>query len=168
MGAIDVGSNVAGLDNLLTSNTYIDTINPANDTGTLTSFTLTCWPGFELTGIKLFTAYNVSGQDWTPRTVQSVADMAGGDTEKTYAVNLQVHSGDSIGCYFVGGRVKIRVAGGSGKITYVGDGTGGQQTYYYGDIAAQGMGFYAIGSTGGVVVGQPPNRAKRMAALGLI
>jgi hypothetical protein len=104
MSVIDLGT--AAIDRptySIEGNTYIELDNPANASGRITSVEI--WADITLTGCKVATFYLVSGNNYSTRDYESIADVVAGGV-RTFAVNLDVVAGDFIGIYYTGGRIE--------------------------------------------------------------
>ncbi len=111
---IDVGSEATDRASFfgVAAWTLIDTTNPANLTGTITSIEV--WAKGNMDNLQVGTFYLVSGTTYKCRASQSVGAVTAG-SKQTFTVSLSVVAGDFIGCYYTGGTGDIEVgAGGSG------------------------------------------------------
>lgn len=104
MAVIDLGT--AAIDRptySIEGNTYIELDNPANLSGRITSVEI--WADITLTGCKVATFYLVSGNNYSTRDYEAIADVVAG-AKRTFTVDLDVVAGDFIGIYYTGGRIE--------------------------------------------------------------
>lgn len=147
MAAIDIGAGTFDGDTYKSkTRTGIDLTNPANDTGTLTSFEI--WTVENCTTSKVGTFSGSSGT-FTMRDYESIGAITAGSKQTFTGKSCDVQTGDYIGFY------------GNGNLE--GNSTGGSGTYYsnseadhfdtsshsYTLYANSKYGLYATGDTGG-------------------
>jgi len=95
-GAIDRGWYAGDTGN---KRTYVSEDNPANDSGTLTSFEI--WAYADITELEVATFYE-SGGEWYTRDNESIAGTVTAGAKRTYEISLDVESGDILGIAFIG------------------------------------------------------------------
>lgn len=134
MAVIDIGHGCydGSLDAGATY-TNVDIDNPANESGTLTSFEI--WMVSTGSGVKIGTFYG-SSTDYTCRDYESIGSVTSGSKQTFTGKNCTVESGDFIGCYSSSGAFEAG-SGGSG------------QYYKNGDHFSDGTQTYALRSSGG-------------------
>lgn len=132
MAAIDIGPGadtvaVFGYD---TGYTNIDATNPADGSGSITSFEVYAVTGSPLGGAKMGTFYG-SGTDYTCRDFESIGTVNAGSKQTFSGLNCTVSSGDIIGIYHSSGSNPVRAIGSGGAfLQLAGDNTAnGSQTY---------------------------------------
>ncbi len=131
MAAIDIGGGASARGSY-TANlyTYVDSNNPANDTGTLTSFEL--WidvDGGNATGVIVGT-FSGSGTSWDDRDYETIGNVTAGSKQTFSGLNCDVTTNDYIGIYTATGRFEKEETGGAGIGYYSGSAFGGgAQTY---------------------------------------
>lgn len=148
--AIDVGSGATDrtYSNGGATYTYLDSGNPANDTGTITSFEL--WMGTNAAGVKVGT-FSGSGTTYTSRDVETIGNVTAGSKQTFSGLSCSVSSGDICGWYLASGSFEFDATGGTSSYYKAGDqfGTGAQS---YVAQAGYRMSLYGIGTTDGVTV----------------
>lgn len=130
MAAIDIGTSPANGNTVTgaSGETTLDLANPANDTGTLTSFEV--WMANEATSsVKVGTFYG-SGTSWTLRDYEDLGAVAAGSKQTFTGKSCSVSANDCIGGKPNSGNFEANSTGGSGILYYSGDSfTGGAKTY---------------------------------------
>ena len=148
MGAIDIGpgatdrttTNIAG-------STHINLENPANDTGTLTSFEI--WVNTNCNNVKIGT-FVVNGGDptkYTGRDYETVGSVTSGSKQTFSGLDCTVVTGDYLGVWYEDGAIEYDISGKPGIYYKSGDQFGaGEQTYalHVGDS----LSIYGTGTTG--------------------
>ena len=145
MGAIDIGHGAAdGTNVCYGSRTYVDLTNPANDTGTLTSFEL--WCASDGAAVKVGT-FSGSGGTFTNRDYETIGAVTSGSKQTFTGKSCSVSSGDYIGIYDTTDSVERHGLSGSGIYHKIVDafGAGAQTGYSY--IEEYWIGAYGAGST---------------------
>jgi hypothetical protein len=148
MTAIDVGNAAINRSAAAASSrTILDTFNPANADGKLTSVEL--WAATNLTGCKVGT-FSGSSTTWTSRDVETLGAVTAGSKQTFSGLDIDVMTNDIIGIYYASGTLERTAAGEStGNFLYKeGDqfGTGSQS---YSVSATYGISLYGIGATTG-------------------
>lgn len=146
MTAIDVGNAAINRSASSTYNrTLLDTFNPANADGKITSVEI--WAATSLTGCKVGT-FSGSSTTRTSRGVATIGAVTAGSKQTYSGLDIDVLIGDIIGTYYASGTIERSAVGEStGSILFKdGDqfGTGSQS---YGESATYGMSLYGIGET---------------------
>lgn len=143
--AIDIGAGATDRASMMDLGTYtiIDKTNPANDTGTITSFEL--WYNTNATGVKIGT-FSGSGTSYTNRDYETIGSVTSGSKQTFSGLNCDVVTGDVIGIHQTGGNIENDTSGGSGLYLKDGDQFGaGTQTFgYWVDYP---LSIYGIGAT---------------------
>ena len=152
MGAIDIGAaaiNRGSVNGGLT--TFISVDNPANDTGTITSFEV--YLNSDATSYKFGTFYG-SGTSYTWRDYESGGAIASGSKQTLTGLNCTVSSGDFVGATIGGTNPFERDTSGYGGLYYrSGDQflNSGAQTYTL--LSGDAISLYGTGVT--VAAGNP-------------
>jgi hypothetical protein len=146
MAAIDIGPGATNRPTTIVPlYTELCLDNPANDTGTLTSFEM--WYNTNATGVKIGT-FSGSGTSYTSRDVESIGNVTSGAKRTSSGLNCSVSSGDFIGEYCSTGYLEYDTSGFAGTYWKAGDWFGaGAQTYALG--AGNTMSLYSTGTTSG-------------------
>jgi len=146
MAAIDIGPGASNLGGISPATyTCIDLTNPANDTGTLTSFeTFMATDG---TGVKLGTFYG-SSTTWTNRDYETIGNVTSGSKQTFTGKSCEVQTGDYIGRYAATGNQSAKSTG-AGMKYIAGDKFGAGQVGGYTSEAAFEQALYATGETDG-------------------
>ncbi len=128
MALIDIGPGALDRAGQINGElTYIDLANPANDTGTITSFEL--WFVNNATDVKVGT-FSGSGTSYTSRDYETIGSVTAGSKQTFSGLDIDVVTGDFAGFYFNAGDVESNNSGGSGVYKKLGDQFGqGAQTY---------------------------------------
>lgn len=131
--------------------TYIDLTNPANDTGTITSFEVWFWAsGEDPTGVVVGTFYG-SSTTWTNRDYETLGSVTKGSKQTFSGLNCSVSASDIDGFYATTGSLEGDATGGSGICWKVGSQFGtGLQTGYT-PLANYQQSIYGTGTTPVVV-----------------
>jgi len=117
--AIDVGSAAIDRDSTASYGyTRVDQANPANATGQITSVDI--WAASDMSNCEIGIFYVVSGTNLSTRDNETIGAVASG-SKQTFAVTINVTSGDYIGWYATGGTIERRDTGGSGVWAVSGD-----------------------------------------------
>lgn len=90
--------------------TLVDKLNPANDTGTITSVEI--WAKTTIQGCEVAT-FSAVGNDLTTRDTQSIGNVLSG-AKRTFVVDLDVEAGDYIGLKIPIGDLIEATAGANG------------------------------------------------------
>lgn len=118
--AIDVGSPaVEGDTTVSTGETYIDTSNPANESGIITSIEV--WANEDLENFEVATFYLVSGNNYSTRDTHTIGPVTGGSKQTFSGLSINVEAGDFIGFYASAGKVRLSIAGGASAFYFEGD-----------------------------------------------
>lgn len=160
MAAIDIGPGATDRGSVFgAGSTLISKDNPANDTGTLTSFELWFTVGQDGVGVKAGT-FHGAATEYTSRDVETIGAVAGGSKQTFSGLDCDVTTGDFAGIYYSGGQIELCTAGcsGSGFHSKAGDQFGaGQQTYAASldyDISIYGTSAIpAVGRSFGFIIG---------------
>lgn len=131
MAAIDIGIQ-AGTDGAwtsLTANTGLNTTNPANGNGIISTFKIKIYSGATGSSAKFGTFYG-SGTSWTIRDYETIGIVAAGSEQTFSGLNCSVQTNDIIGFCAVSG-TGHPYNGTTGSILYyAGDGfSAGAKTY---------------------------------------
>lgn len=142
-GSFISSSSLSGLQNF----TSVDTTAPANDTGTINTFSCSFYVS-NGTGVKIGTFYG-SGTSYTNREFATIGTVAYGSIQTFSGLNVGVVTGDFIGTvYTAGSPYKSNAYTGSGRYAAYGDKFDGTtNTYYYQDLTA--LSFQGTGVTAG-------------------
>jgi hypothetical protein len=129
MAAIDIGSGAASQASAISAGyTLIDLTNPANGTGTLTSFEI--YPGAAtMTGTKMGT-FSGSGTSYDDRDYETIGNVTTGSKQTFSGLNCDVTAGDFIGVFYSGGTLFRNTTSGAG-VYYILEDTFGQGTHTY-------------------------------------
>jgi len=146
MGAIDVGPGATNrASTSIGGSTNILVTNPANDSGTLTSFEV--WAQSNLASFKMGT-FSGSGTSYDDRDYESIGAVTAGSKQTFTGLNCDVVTGDFIGAHWTTGNMEAATSGGGGMYYVLGDKFGGGSATY-----ALGSGYelslYATGATAG-------------------
>lgn len=127
--AIDIGPEAINRgSSRLATRTLICLDNPANASGTLTDAEV--WMQTTTTGCTLATFSGGGGAGvYTPRDTVALGGITAGTKATFSGLSLTVVAGDYLGCYCVDGKHENDPNGFAGVLSYIGDGTGGAQTY---------------------------------------
>jgi hypothetical protein len=103
---IDVGSAAIDRSNSWTSTPWsmFDTSNPANNTGFIRNIDI--WATTDITGLKVFTVYLLSGTTYKTRSSVNIGSVTAG-SKQSFPVRLSVVAGDFLACYFTGGSIDL-------------------------------------------------------------
>ncbi len=109
MAAFDIGS--AAIDRTVTqgTSTYIDTNNPADNNGWITSIEI--WADSELSNVEVATFTEGAANVFTTRDTHSIGTIAAGSKQTFSGLSIVVATGDYIGIYFSGGLLERTSAG---------------------------------------------------------
>lgn len=145
MGAIDIGGGAADYDNASASGyTRLDTVNAANDTGTLD--TIEVWFATNGSGVKVGTFYG-SLPDLASRDSETLGDVTAGSKQTFTGLSCDVATSDVIGWYVSGGTIETNNSGGDRSFYKSGDQFGaGEQTYTEGTSGKKSA-LYGTGAT---------------------
>jgi len=151
MGAIDIGPGAKNLGgNGGGGYTRIDPGNPANDTGTLTSFEIYASGSNNLSNCKMGTFYG-SGTSYTNRDYELIGTVTYGSKQTFTGKSCDVETGDYLGQYhteIANSYISQTASSGSGQYYKLSDTFGGGSvTYSFVEKAA--IAIYATGETGG-------------------
>jgi hypothetical protein len=120
MSDIDIGYGYSTPDLYHNSETYLDTANPANGTGTLNTFQVY----FLSTGAGFVAGtFYGSGTSYTNRAGVSIGAVTSGSVQTFTGLSCAVTTGDFLGCFWSSGHFGITQA------------TGGTQNYWYATTA---------------------------------
>jgi hypothetical protein len=142
---IDMGSAAINRgENATSGHTFVDSANPANETGTITSVQL--WFIDNATGVKVAT-FSKSGSVITPRSVATIGNVTGGSVQ-TFVVSLAVESGDYIGAHWDTGWLERDTSGGAGILYFLSN-TDGTTAPWTPDsfFSGHAISIYATGDT---------------------
>ncbi len=117
--SLDIGSAAANYDITFTFNqTGIDTANPANEAGIITSVQI--YASTNLAGCRVGTFYLVSGTTYKCRDSETIGAVTAGSvqTKDISTTPLETQAGDFIGYYATGGELEYNTTGGT-AIAYV-------------------------------------------------
>ena len=95
---IDIGCPAIDRGSSLGVRTMVNKGNPANADGIITNVEIYACSGYTLTNCEVAIFYVVSGNNLTTRDYEYIGNVVGG-SKQTFAVNLDVHTGDYIGIY---------------------------------------------------------------------
>ncbi len=101
--AIDIGSAAVNRGYAQNPYTVVDTNNPANANGKITSIEL--YVNTALTGCQVAIFYVVSGTNLSTRSTVAIGNVGVGYNIFTDGISLDVQEGDFIGIYFSTGRL---------------------------------------------------------------
>lgn len=150
MAVIDVGTkDWAEAGSTVPNYTLLSYANPANDTGTLTSFKVFVTTSFgNATDSKIGTFYG-SGTSWTRRDYEAVGTVTAGSEQTFTGLNCDVTADDILGWVCTSGRIVYRTGqvGSSIKFKAYDQFDAGTQTY----ASNEGWEYYLYGegATGG-------------------
>jgi hypothetical protein len=143
---IDIGGGAADYNTYANPNfTFIDTTNPANDTGSLD--TVETWANTNATGFKVGTFYG-SGTSYTSRDYETIGDVTSGSKQTFTGLSIDVVTGDFLGCYYASGLIE-RTLGSYTAIYNVSGDKFGTGSAVYSINASYAISLYATGDTGG-------------------
>lgn len=109
---IDIGSEAIDRNTSLTSGyTDIFPTNPANASGTITSIEI--WAYQDMTGLKVGTVYNVSGNNFTTRDYETIGNVKAG-SKQIFEVDIEVETGDYLVTYYDSGAIEVSDIGEKG------------------------------------------------------
>ena len=101
--AIDVGSGAIDGGNYWNPQTLIDTKNPANDSGTITSVEIWAMTTYDLSNCEVAIFFLVSGTNYSTRDTHTIGSVTAGSKQTFSGLSLDVQTGDYIGIYFSAG-----------------------------------------------------------------
>ena len=129
LGPLDIGPGATNRANTNVADfTMIDTANPANVDGEITSVEL--WFNTSATGVKVGTFEYISGTSFDLRDSETLGAVTAGSKQTFSGLNIACVSGDYIGIYFATGLIDWSASGGSGVYYLAGDQFGaGSQSY---------------------------------------
>jgi len=141
MPSITVGAAaIARPVNLTFGNTYVETNNPADGTGTITTFEF--WAQVNLANCKAGTFSDDGSDKYTPRDFETIGAVTSGSKQTFSGLDCDVVSGDVAGAYHSAGN--FEATAGSTAYYKAGDQfAAGQQTY-----ASYGRGEFSLYATG--------------------
>ena len=155
MGAIDVGA--AAIDRFFddaAAQTWINRENPANDSGTLTSFKI--WAISNMADTKVGT-FSGSGTSWNDRDFESIGSVTAGSEQTFSGLDCDVETNDVCGIYYSSGLGTYDSFAGAGAGYKSGDQFGsGAQTYNF----TWADGIFSLYGTGETAAGGWSNIAK--------
>ncbi len=150
--AIDIGSTASDRDLRIGAlQTAIDTANPANATGTLTSIEI--WAYTNITGMRVGTFYLVSGSTYACRDSATLGSITAGSKQTVTTdssgnpLNISVTSGDYIGCYFATGELESASTGGTAWCYKVGEYIDAGDSAVFQLVTGIALSLYATGTT---------------------
>lgn len=147
MAAIDIGPGATTLSSTLfdaSAYTILNNKNPANDTGTLTSFEM--YLVGNATGLKMGTFYG-SSSSWTNRDYENIGTCTGGSKQTFTGKNCEVETDDILG-YVIEANVTFYYQTDATYTTYYKSGDYfGAGTQTYGVSTGQLRSMYATGET---------------------
>jgi hypothetical protein len=150
MAAIDIG---AGADNLSSSfnpidKTVIDRTNPANDSGEITTFEVFLYYS-SLTGCVIGTLTKGTENNYTGQDYESLGSVSAGSKQTFSGKSCHVHTNDVIGFSATGGggALESQTTGGSGYLSYAGNGWDGSSHAYSLWQSSGQFGLYGTGET---------------------
>lgn len=150
--AIDIG---AGAINRSTSTsesyTYIDKINPANESGVITAVEI--WAYTNLVGCIVGTFYVVSGYTLKCRDSVAIGSVTSGSKQTFSGLSLTVEVGDYIGFYATSGRVERDSSGYDGNWRLSGEYIDPGDEATYGFLSGDAISLYGSGGIGGEPAG---------------
>ena len=145
MADIDVGSEATDRSGSLTYGyTVVDTANPANASGKLTSIKI--FAATNLSNVKVGTLYGTP-TTFTSRDSHTIGSVTAGSLQTFSGLDIAVEAGDFIGIYFSAGSIERDTSGGAGSVYYkTGDqfGAGAQS---YSALASNAISVYGTGET---------------------
>jgi hypothetical protein len=151
MATIDIGpgaTNRASTISLAsTARTYVDLNNPANDTGTLTSFEIFI-NGANALGVKMGT-FSGSEQRWDDRDYESIGTVTYGSAQTFTGKNCDVSANDCLGIYVdlsTGSSLERDTDGYNNVCSVTGDKFGGGSNLYT-TVVGDAISIYATGAT---------------------
>ena len=110
MTAIDIGAGATNRASSKSGNvTYVDYNNPANDTGTLTSFQV--WAEVSLTSCYAVVFREISSGYFTAIAASENLGAITSGAARTFSVNLPVQVGDFLGVFFDSGNIEADLSG---------------------------------------------------------
>jgi len=144
MAAIDIGQGATDRANTGGEGyTVLGIGNPANDTGTITSFQF--WYNTAGAGVKVGTFYG-TGTSQTSRDVETIGNVVAGSVQTFSGLNIDVSTNDLAGVYTATGELEYSNSGADGTYYKTGDQFGaGAQTYSKNDVG--GVSIYGTGAT---------------------
>ena len=144
---IDIGAAATDRSGVLgATNTLIDLTNPANATGTLD--TIEIWVNLNGANVKVGT-FSGSGTSYDDRDYATIGNVAAGAKRTFTGQDIDVTSGDFIGCYSA--RIERDTSGGSG-VYYKSQNQFGTGSNTYTLLPANTLSLYATGETPGILV----------------
>ena len=151
MATIDVGPGAINRASALNKDsTFIDTGNPANDTGTLDTFEIFANEGMMNVVIGTFSG---SGTSYDDRDYETIGTVTSGSKQTFTGKNCDVSSGDLLGIFWsMNGKLEQDTSGGSG-IYYVSGSKFGAGSATYTSGSGRAASIYATGTT--VAAGNP-------------
>ena len=118
MAAIDIGCAAIDRGSSVGAQTTVNTGNPANASGKITSIEI--WAANSMGACEIATFYVVSGNNLSTRDTEYIGDVTAG-AKRTFNVDLNVQEGDYIGVYYVTGTIERELSGGDGYWGAAGD-----------------------------------------------
>lgn len=113
MAVIDIGSGAIDRNWYgTTGRTYIDVGNPANDTGTITSFEI--WAYSNMSNVECATFLVVSGNNLSTRDSEAIGSVTAGSKQTFSGLSMDVATGDYLGFYHSAGLIERDTATGNG------------------------------------------------------
>ena len=105
--AIDIGSTASDRNTKEDPNyTVIDSANPANDTGAITSIEIYAVSGNDLVNCEVATFNEVDTDTFTTRDAETIGAVTGGSKQTFSGKDMDVATGDYIGIVFTGGQLE--------------------------------------------------------------
>lgn len=101
--AIDRGDTGAG------NATRIEGTNPANASGYLD--TIEVWAAANIAGFEVATFVNITGNEFSTRDTHTIGNVTSGSKQTFSGLNIDIQTGDNIGCYFITGQIELSVSG---------------------------------------------------------
>lgn len=109
--AIDIGDPATDRANALGVYTLIAKGNPANASGKITSVEI--WANEDLVNCEVAIFEEVDPDTFTTRDNETIGAVTAG-SKQTFAVDLDVETGDYIGIYYSGGKIDYESTDGAG------------------------------------------------------
>ena len=120
LGAIDIGTPAVTAGQSCDSATMVNSINPANASGTITTVEIWARSGYDLVGCRVAIFYVVSGNNLSTRDTEYIGSVIGG-SKQAFSVNLDVEIGDYIGIYYTAGKLRVDAITGNGRWVFYGN-----------------------------------------------
>ena len=112
MAAIDIGPDASDRPDAGPSGwTWVFTDNPANDTGTISTFEI--WALTNLSDTKAGT-FSGSGTEWDDRDYETLGSVTAGSKQTFSGLDCDVSTDDRAGIYFSGGTLEWNDSGEGG------------------------------------------------------